>query len=89
MDGLSESWDCSIRIYLFQMLEVKTDGEAPEGQVRNVRVLSVTSNEIQVTWDHPSEEPELLGYYVGYKRYRYFPFRGDAPYVRFEIANWE
>ncbi|ODN00362.1 Down syndrome cell adhesion molecule-like protein Dscam2 [Orchesella cincta] len=54
-------------------LEIKTDGEAPEGKARNVRVAAVSSSDIQVTWEHPEKDTwhgQLLGYYVGYMRYR-------------------
>ncbi|XP_035702855.1 Down syndrome cell adhesion molecule-like protein Dscam2 isoform X2 [Folsomia candida] len=56
------------------LLEIKTDGEPPEGAPKNVRVSAVSVSDIQVTWSHPDRETWhselLLGYYVGYKRFR-------------------
>lgn len=64
---------------LFQLLEIKTDGEPPEGAPKNVRVSAVSVSDIQVTWSHPDRETWhselLLGYYVGYKRFRLAAFR--------------
>jgi hypothetical protein len=57
-----------------QILEIKTEGESPEGRPKNVRVLAVSSSEIQVTWEYPEKDTwhgDLLGYYVGYRRYRF------------------
>lgn len=54
-------------------LFIQTDGEAPEGKARNVRVTAVGSSDIQVTWEHPEKASwhgRLLGYYVGYRKYR-------------------
>lgn len=78
------SWKRTCRIFSLsvKMLEIKTDGEAPEGRPRNIRVAAISSTDIQVTWEHPEKDTwhgELLGYYVGYKlRFRFvvrlFPF---------------
>lgn len=48
----------------------RTEGEAPTGEPQSLKIVSLASNQLKVTWEAPLRElwnGEILGYYIGYR----------------------
>nr|AWV54575.1 mDscam12 [Tetranychus urticae] len=65
-NGLGTSSECL-------PLSVTTDGEAPTGAPRDIKVVPISSTSLQVNWKPPAVSEQngpILGYYVGYRQQR-------------------